>query len=75
MVSATNNCSPYGTACIGCRGFLIAPARSKFVTSLEVRHVWSCENCGLQFESSDHLRCDAPSEARRTVRRFPLLVA
>ena len=74
MVLTSAN-SPYGTACIGCGGFLIAPACSKYVTSLHVRHVWSCDSCGVGFETSDHLRCSASSEARRTVQPLPLFDA
>jgi hypothetical protein len=74
MVLTSAN-SPYGTACIGCRGFLIAPACSEYVTSLHIRHVWSCDSCGVGFETSDHLRCSASSEARRTVQPLPLFDA
>jgi hypothetical protein len=72
VVTSTNNYLRYGTACIGCGGLLIAPVRSKYVTTLQVRHVWSCDTCDSKFETSDHLRS---SEARRTVRPLPLFVA
>jgi hypothetical protein len=75
VVTSTNNYSPYGIGCIRCSETLIAPERSKYVTAWHVRHAWSCESCGLQFETSDHLWCTAPSKASRTVRPFTLLVA
>ena len=75
MVTSTTTHSPYGTVCIECGGLLIAPDRSQHVTSLEVRHVWSCEGCGVQFETSDHLRADTSSDTRRKIRPLPLLVA
>jgi hypothetical protein len=76
VVTSTNNYSPYGIACIRCSEILIAPKWSKYVSPRHVRHAWSCESCGVQFETSDHLRLNAPSKTRRKVRVLPpLLVA
>jgi hypothetical protein len=43
VVTSTDNYLPYGTACVGCGGLLIAPVCSKYVTLLQVRHVWTCD--------------------------------
>jgi hypothetical protein len=75
VVISTNNYSPYGIACIRCNDRLIAPNWSEYVSKHHVRHSWSCDSCGYQFETSDRLRFTAPSKARRKVRPLPLLVA
>ena len=63
MVTSTNIHSPYGIACIRCNDSLIAPNWSEYVSEQHVRHSWSCESCGHQFETSDRLRF-AASKAR-----------
>jgi hypothetical protein len=60
VVTSTNNHSTYGIACIQCRETLIAPEWSKYVSPRLVRHVWSCEYCGVWFETSDHLQSPEP---------------
>ena len=65
MVISIHDHSLYGIACIQCGQTLIAPDCSRYVRSRIVRHAWSCESCGVRFETSDHLRL---SEHRRTVR-------
>ena len=75
VVILTNNYSPYGIACIRCNHRLIAPNWSEYVSERHVRHSWSCESCGHQFETSDYLRLNATSNARRKARSLPLLVA
>jgi hypothetical protein len=73
VVASTNIHSPYGIACIRCNDSLIAPNWSEYVSERHVRHSWSCESCGHQFETSDRLRF-AASEARRKVAPLSLLV-
>jgi hypothetical protein len=76
VVTSTNNYSSYGIACARCDARQIAPNWSEYVSEHHVRHSWSCESCGHQFETSDHLRFNAISKARRKVRVLPpLLVA
>ena len=75
VVTSTNNYSPYGIACIRCNDRLIAPNWSEYVSERHVRHSWSCESCGHQFETSDYLRLNATSNARRKARSLALLVA
>jgi transcription elongation factor Elf1 len=43
-------CSPYGMACTECNELVIAPEWSGYVGKHEVRHFWSCENCGHEIE-------------------------
>jgi RNase P subunit RPR2 len=62
MATWTNVCSPYGMACIKCDHLLIAPKWSAYATKHEVRHFWSCDNCGHEIEIVVDLRVDATSE-------------
>jgi hypothetical protein len=45
-----DNCSPYRMACTECNDLLVAPRWSAYVSKHEVRHFWSCENCGHEIE-------------------------
>jgi hypothetical protein len=74
VVISTNTYSPYGIACVLCNDSLIAPNWSEYVSEYHVRHSWSCESCGQQFETSEHLRFEATSKARRKIRHLPVLV-
>jgi uncharacterized protein with PIN domain len=62
VIVAANNDSPYGADCIRCSDSLIAPDESRYITERHVNHLWACENCGQQFETSHHLDFNAPSE-------------
>jgi RNase P subunit RPR2 len=44
-----------GMACSECNDLLVAPTWSAYVSNHEVRHVWSCENCGHEIEMAVHL--------------------
>jgi RNase P subunit RPR2 len=39
-----------GMACSECNNLLVAPKSSAYVSNHEIRHVWSCENCGHEIE-------------------------
>src|SRR5262249_3115547 len=43
-------CSPYGMACTECNDLVVAPKWSAYASKREVRHIWSCENCGHEIE-------------------------
>ena len=45
---AANQCAQCGEA-------IIAPEWSEYLSQRCVRHLWSCEMCGYQFESTVHL--------------------
>jgi len=45
----------FGTSCDQCHHDLIAPKRSEYVSEEQVRHFWSCANCGHEFEMSVNL--------------------
>jgi len=65
MVMATAgivSCSPYGLVCTECDQVVIAPDRSEYLGSREVRHLWSCENCGHQIEMMVDLRISAKTK-------------
>jgi RNase P subunit RPR2 len=53
-----DNCARSGMACSECNDLLVAPKWSAYVSNHEVRHVWSCENCGHEIEMAVNLRFD-----------------
>jgi transcription elongation factor Elf1 len=55
-------CSPYGMACTECNDLLVAPKWSAYVSKHEVRHFWSCENCGHEIEMAGNPRINATSK-------------
>jgi hypothetical protein len=67
VVPSTNTYSLYGISCTRCNDRLVAPNWSEYVSKHLVRHLWSCESCGQQFETSDHPRYNAPSKARSAI--------
>jgi len=68
MVMGTDIRAPYGMACTECNNLLVAPKSSAYVSNHEVRHVWSCENCGREVELAVNLRIDATSESQTSKR-------
>jgi hypothetical protein len=55
------DCSRYGMACTECNELVIAPEWSEYVGKNEVRHFWSCENCGHEIEMLVNPRINAAS--------------
>ncbi len=39
-------------SCPQCSAWLLAPDWSEYLSDRCVRHTWSCESCGYQFETS-----------------------
>jgi transcription elongation factor Elf1 len=62
LTTGMDNCARYGWACTECNNLLVAPKWSAYVSKHEVRHVWSCENCGREIEMAVNLRIDATSK-------------
>jgi uncharacterized protein with PIN domain len=60
-------CSPYGMTCTECNELVIAPSSSAHVSNREVRHFWSCENCGHEIELSVDLRIEAISGSNKNL--------
>ncbi len=60
-------CSPYGMTCTECNELVIAPKSSAHVSNHEVRHFWSCDNCGHEIEMSVNLQIDAASGLIKSV--------
>ena len=58
----------YGIACVRCNYTMIAPNWSEYVTEHHVRHSWSCESCGNQFETLDDVQ---GSTSAKTGRKIP----
>ena len=81
MVMGTDIRAPYGMACTECNNLLVAPKSSAYVSNHEVRHVWSCENCGREVELAINLRIDGTPNRKQAkglkrrllhkLRRFP----
>jgi hypothetical protein len=46
---------------------MIAPRSSAHVSNHEVRHFWSCDNCGHEIEIAVDLRIDTTSEQDKTL--------
>jgi hypothetical protein len=46
---------------------VIAPKSLAHVSNHEVRHFWSCDNCGHEIEMSVNLRMDAASGLNKSV--------
>ncbi len=59
-----DNCSPYGMACAEYNDLLVAPRWSAYVSKHEVRHFWSCENCGHEIEVIVNPRINAASKLK-----------
>jgi transcription elongation factor Elf1 len=67
MTAGIVNCSPYGMACTECNELVIAPKWSAHVSKHEVRHFWSCENCGHEVEMVVDLGIDAALKPSNSV--------
>ena len=66
------NCSPYGMTCTGCNKLVIAPALSEYLDSREIRHFWSCENCGHKIEMMVDLRISAKTRPTKQTGPRPI---
>jgi hypothetical protein len=56
LTTGMDNRARSGMACTECNDLLVAPKWSAYVSNREVRHVWSCENCGHEIEMAVNLR-------------------
>ena len=61
--------SPYGSTCVRCSAFVIAPESSGYVSNHGVRHRWSCENCGNASEVIIGVGAKTSVKMNRAVRR------
>jgi C4-type Zn-finger protein len=51
--SARLRLAAYGkNHCPQCSGWLLAPTWSEYLNDRCVRHTWSCEACGYEFETA-----------------------
>jgi hypothetical protein len=53
-----------GSFCPKCKEMLLAPMISEYVSEALVRHLWSCDTCGHEFQAS--VRLTKVSGSRRT---------
>jgi hypothetical protein len=75
MVVVSTESYSYGIACVRCNYTLIAPNWSEYVSEHQVRHSWSCENCGHQFKILDGVRGNTSTKNCRKISTLQLLVA
>jgi ribosomal protein L37AE/L43A len=68
--------SSFGTTCEKCGEALIAPEWSEFVSERLVINIWSCGNCGLEFETEAYFSAGAKSNLESKVLEafFPTLL-
>jgi ribosomal protein L37AE/L43A len=55
MVIAPTRRSDFGMTCARCGEALIAPEWSKYVDERRVVNLWSCTECGCQFETAAYV--------------------
>ena len=52
----------FANACAQCGHDLIAPEWSEHINERCIRHLWACEACGYEFETTVYLRAAAERE-------------
>jgi DNA-directed RNA polymerase subunit M/transcription elongation factor TFIIS len=57
-----------GTACAQCGALIIAAQWSEHVNERRIRNVWSCDECGYEFETEVYF-----AASRSTVRELEVL--
>ncbi len=59
--------SGYGMTCVQCGDLVIAPEWSEYVNERLVLNLWSCTNCGFQFDTEAHMPADAEPKTDSSV--------
>jgi transcription elongation factor Elf1 len=67
LTTGMDKCARSGMACSKCNDLPIAPKWSAYVSKHEVRHFWSCENCGHEIEMTVNPRINAASKLSQGV--------
>ena len=67
LTTGMDNRARPGMACSKCNDLLVAPKSSAYVSNHEVRHVWSCENCGHEIEMAVNVCFDTTSAQKSAV--------
>jgi transcription elongation factor Elf1 len=67
LTAGMDNRARPGMACSECNDLLVAPKSSAYVSKHEVRHFWSCENCGHEIEMTVNPRINAASKLSQGV--------
>jgi hypothetical protein len=66
VITMRDYCWRYGMKCCAhCNETVIAPTWSRYESRHRVRHSWSCESCGHEFETSVDLGTDAGAGVRK----------
>ena len=60
-MTASTRRPDYGMACVQCGDLLIAPEWSEYEDERHVLNLWSCTECGCQFETEVCLPANAVS--------------
>ncbi len=62
--------SVFGMNCAQCGDLLIAPEWSEYEDERHVLHLWSCTNCGCQFETTAFLPAAESMNDAATIEAF-----
>jgi RNase P subunit RPR2 len=73
VAKAKGRAMHFGTVCSQCHSTVIAPQRSAYVSKHRVRHVWSCDACGHEFEVSVNLRANDTLKTSNSIRPASLV--
>ncbi len=65
----------HSTRCPTCGEESIAPAQSEYLSAAEIHHFWCCWNCGIEFETLDHVDAAANLPTELIRKRLPVLKA
>ena len=69
MTTLSSHRPIFGINCTQCRDLLIAPEWSEYEDERHVLHLWSCTNCGCQFETTAFLPAAESMNEKRSFRR------
>jgi len=60
----------FGMNCTQCGDLLIAPEWSEYEDERHVLHLWSCTNCGYEFQTEALLPAAEPVDDAMTIKAF-----
>ena len=56
-----------GPACPKCGDLIVAAEASEFMGDEQIRHKWSCDECGYEFHTLISLSAGTPSSGGQTI--------
>ena len=70
MAIQSNRRPIFGMNCPECGDLLIAPEWSEYEDERHVLHLWSCTDCGCEFETEALLPAAEPVDDAATIKAF-----